>query len=151
LAAVRARTLGLDLGVVAEGGRFADEVLRVTAGRGVDIVLELVGGPYIAEDLACMASRARLVLVGLLAGARCEVDLAVVLRKRLEIRGTVLRARPLEEKIAARNLFDRHLTPLFEKKLLVPVVDRVLPLERASEAHTWVAGNQGYGKTVLSA
>jgi putative PIG3 family NAD(P)H quinone oxidoreductase len=146
----RARELGLDTSVVVEGGRFADEVLRRTAGRGVDVVLELVGGAYLAEDLACMAPRARLILVGLLAGPRCEIDLATVLRKRLEIRGTVLRARPLEEKIAARNLFDRHLAPLFEREALIPIVDRVLPLERAAEAHAWVAGNQGYGKTVLS-
>jgi len=146
----RLRPLGLDAGVVAADGRFADEVLRATAGRGVDVVLELVGGGYLAEDLRCMAPRGRLILVGLMAGARAELDLARVLQRRLELRGTVLRSRPLEEKIAARHLLARHLAPLFERKLLVPIVDRVFPLDRAAEAHAWVAGNRGFGKTVLA-
>jgi NADPH:quinone reductase-like Zn-dependent oxidoreductase len=145
----RARPMGLGESVVVEGGKFAEKVSALTGGRGVDVVLELVGGAYVAEDLACVAPRGRIVVVGLLAGARADVDLSMVLRKRLEIRGTVLRSRPLEEKIEAANVLARHLAPLFATRQLEPVVDRVLPLARAAEAHAYVASNEGFGKVVL--
>src|SRR5262249_18528628 len=92
----RARPLGLDHGIVPDGkGAFAKAVLDATGGRGVDVILELVGGGYMAEDLACAAPLARIALVGLLGGVRADVDLGLVMRKRLRIFGTVLRARPL--------------------------------------------------------
>jgi putative PIG3 family NAD(P)H quinone oxidoreductase len=145
----RARALGLDEGVLAPDGKFADAVLRATGGRGADVVLELVGGGYLGEDLRCAATGARLVLVGLMAGARTEVDLAAVLRKRLALYGTVLRSRPLEEKIAAMRAFARHVVPLVHAGALRPVVDRVLPLAAAAEAHAYVAANDSFGKVVL--
>jgi putative PIG3 family NAD(P)H quinone oxidoreductase len=145
-----ARTLGLDHGVVAADGRFAEGVLAATDGRGADVVLELVGGAYCAEDLRCVSRGGRIVVVGLLAGLRVELDLAMLLSKRLTVRGTVLRARPLEEKIAAMQAFARHVVPLFERGALKPVVDRVLPLERAAEAHEHVGSNRGFGKVVLT-
>ena len=147
----RARALGLDEGVVAEGGRFADAVQKLTAGSGVDVVLELVGGGYVAEDVACAAERARIVLVGLLAGTQApELNLAVLLRKRVSLVGTVLRARPLEEKIAATNSFSRHVVPLVARGVLRPVVEAVLPLERAAEAHERMAKSDLFGKLVLA-
>jgi putative PIG3 family NAD(P)H quinone oxidoreductase len=146
----RARALGMDDGVVVDGAKFAAEVLRHSEGHGVDLVLELVGGGYVAEDLACMAPRGRLVLVGLMAGVRAELDLALLLRKRLELVGTVLRARPLEEKIAATRVFAHHVVPLVARGQLRPVVDRVLPLAAAAEAHAYVASNDGFGKVVLA-
>ena len=103
-----------------------------------------------AEDLRCAAARARIVLVGLMAGSRAELDLPVILHKRLRIFGTVLRARPLEEKITAARALAHHLVPLFERGALEPVVDRVLPLSAAAEAHLHVASNQGFGKVVLT-
>lgn len=147
----RARPLGMNEGIVVDKdkGSFAAQVTELTGGRGVDVVLELVGGAYVVGDLACMAPRGRLVLVGLLAGARADVDLATVLRKRLEIRGTVLRSRPLEEKIDAANLLARHLVPLFASRALEPTIDRVMPLAKAGEAHAYVASNDGFGKVVL--
>ena len=145
----RGRPMGLGEGVVVEGGKFAAIVNERTGGRGVDVVLELVGGGYVTEDLACIAPRGRIVVVGLLAGTRAEVDLGIVLRKRVEIRGTMLRSRPLEEKIEAANVLARHLAPLFATRQLEPVIDRVLPLARAAEAHAYVASNDGFGKLVL--
>ena len=145
----RARALGLDEGVLVSGGSFAAEVRRLTGGVGVEVVLELVGGDYLVEDLGCLASRGRLMLIGLMAGVRTEVDLSVVLRQRLVIRGTVLRSRPLEEKIAAAQVLARHLAPLFSRQLLRPVVDRAFPLAMAAEAHAYVAANRGFGKVVL--
>jgi putative PIG3 family NAD(P)H quinone oxidoreductase len=146
----RARELGLDHGIVPDaGGAFARAVLEATGGRGVDVVLELVGGGYLAEDLLAAAPRARIVLVGLLAGARADLDLGLILRKRLRLFGTVLRARPLEEKIAATQAFDRHVVPLLASGAVRPIVDRVFPLAQAAAAHAYVAGNEVFGKVVL--
>jgi NADPH2:quinone reductase len=147
----RARALGVDEGIVPdEAGHFADAARKATGGRGVDVVLELVGGAYLAEDVACAAPRGRIVLVGLMAGARVDLDLSAVLRKRLVVRGTMLRMRPLEEKIAVAQSFARHVVPLFAAGKLRAVVDDVLPLERAADAHARMASNEGFGKIVLT-
>jgi putative PIG3 family NAD(P)H quinone oxidoreductase len=146
---VRAKELGLKDGLVVEKGAFAKEVLARTGGRGVDVVLELVGGAYVAEDLACLAPRGRIVVVGLMAGTRVDLDLAALMHKRAEIRGTVLRARPLEEKILAAKALERNLVPLFESGALRPVVDRVLPLAQAGDAHRAMQSNETFGKIVL--
>jgi len=147
----RARPFGLDEGVLVEGdGGFADAVVRASGGRGADVVLELVGGRYLAEDLACVAVRGRILLVGLLAGAAVDLPLGLVLRKRVQITGTTLRARPVEEKLAAVQGLARHLVPLFARGALRPVVDRVLPLAEAGAAHAYVASNASFGKVVLA-
>jgi NADPH2:quinone reductase len=88
--------------------------------------------------------------VGLLAGARAELDLRALLNQRVRISGTVLRARPLEEKIEAVQLLARHLVPLFERGKLVPVVHQVLPMARAADAHALVASGNTFGKVVLA-
>jgi NADPH:quinone reductase len=146
----RAKALGLDDAIVPQDGRFADAVMKLTGGVGVDVILELVGGAYVAEDLACVASKGRIALVGIMGGPRVDFDLGTLLRKRAEIRGTMLRSRPLEEKIAATRAFARHVVPLFERGLLRAVVDRVVPLEKAAEAHASMAANEGFGKIVLA-
>lgn len=144
----RAKGLGMDAGVVAEGGRFADQV-RAAHGDGAAVVLELVGGAYVGEDLRCIQTLGRIVLVGLLAGGKTDVDLGLVLRKRVRIMGTVLRARPLEEKIAAVRAFEAQVVPLFSRGVLKPVVDCVMPLADAGKAHERMASNAGFGKIVL--
>ena len=145
----RARSLGLDVGVVAEGGHFAEAVLAAEP-SGADVVLELVGGAYVGESLRCLAPKGRIVVVGLMAGAVSELDLRTLLFKRAEIHGTVLRSRPLEEKIAAARVFARHVVPLVERGALRPVVDAVMPLEKAAEAHVVVGKNETFGKVVLT-
>lgn len=142
--------LGLDAFVLAADGRFADGVLAETGGRGVDLVLELVGGAYVAEDLACTAPLGRIVLVGLMAGARADVDLGLVLRKRLTLRGTVLRSRPIEEKIAVSRAFGQQMLPLFARGALRPIVGSVMSFTRAGEAHALAEKNETFGKLVLS-
>ena len=145
----RARQLGLHVGVLSRDGKFADEVLSASSGRGVDVIVELVGGAYLTEDVACAANGARVVVVGLLAGARADLDLRSVLQKRLSIRGTVLRSRPLEEKIAVMQTFARQVVPLVNKGALRAVVDRTYLLAEAAEAHAHMASNEGFGKLVL--
>jgi putative PIG3 family NAD(P)H quinone oxidoreductase len=147
----KAKELGLAAGFVPEGNppKFADRVRAATGGKGVDVVLELVGGAYVPESLDALAPKGRLVLVGLMAGARADVDLGAVLRKRLRVFGTVLRARPLEEKIAAAQVLARNLAPLVAEGKLRPIVDRVLPLAEAPAAHALMAKNETFGKIVL--
>jgi len=142
----RAKPLGMFAGVVPEGNKFADAVRR----HGEpSVVLELVGGPYVDEDIRTVSVLGRIVLVGLLAGARNELDLGGVLRKRLRIFGTVLRARPLEEKIAAMRSFEAHVVPLLQRGLITPVIDTIMDLDAAAAAHERMASNVGFGKIIL--
>ncbi|HUS27816.1 MAG TPA: NAD(P)H-quinone oxidoreductase [Kofleriaceae bacterium] len=145
----RARELGMDHGIVAEGGKFADAV-RGVASDGVSVILELVGGNYVAEDLRCVATLGRIVLVGLMAGTKGDLDLGLVLRKRARIFGTVLRARPLEEKIAAMRAFEAQVVPLVARGACKPIIDCVMPLADAARAHERMQSNAGFGKIVLT-
>jgi putative PIG3 family NAD(P)H quinone oxidoreductase len=142
----RAKPLGMDAGVVATDGKFADAVKQIGSPH---VVLELVGGGYLDEDLRCVRVQGRIVLVGLMAGIRAEIDLNRMLDRRVRIHGTVLRARPLEQKIAAMRAFEEQVVPLLARKAIVPVVDRVMPLADAGAAHTHMASNESFGKIVL--
>jgi NADPH:quinone reductase len=148
----RARQLGLDHGILVAGNppQFAAEVQRLTEGRGVPLILELVGGPYLAEDLAAVARRGRIVVVGTMGGAAAPLDLGLLLRSRAAVIGTVLRPRPLEEKIAATRAFGREVLPLVSAGKVRPVVDAVLPLDAAREAHARMERNDSFGKLVLA-
>jgi NADPH2:quinone reductase len=145
----RARELGLDRGVLVGAPRFADEVRRLTGGAGADLILDLVGGAYLEENLKAIAPRGRHIVVGLVAGATATIPLGLLLNKRVQLRGTVLRSRPLEEKIAAAQAFARQVVPLFERGLLRPVVDAVLPMTRVREAHQRMEANATFGKVAL--
>jgi NADPH:quinone reductase len=145
----RVRELGLGEGIVVPDGVFAQEVLARTSGRGVDVALELVGGAYVAEDLACLADRGRIIVVGTMGGGRVDLDLGMLMRKRAEVRGTMLRSRPLEEKILVARILERQITPLLESGALHPVIDRVLPIASAAEAHRAMQDNESFGKLVL--
>jgi NADPH:quinone reductase len=145
----RARELGLDVGLLTKGATFAPAVLDATGKAGVDVVLELVGGAYVAEDVRAMAQNGRILLVGLTAGAQGEIDLGMLLRKRVSIKGTVMRARPLEEKIQAAQVLERNLSPWVAKRIVKSVIDRVFPLEEAAAAHEYVAADQSFGKVLL--
>lgn len=144
----RARALGLDAGIVPEGESFATAVKRVDP-AGAAVVLELVGGKYVDEDLRAVRTLGRIVLVGLLAGVRAELDLGLVLRKRVRVLGTVLRARPLEEKLAVMRVFETQVVPMFARGKLAPVIDTIMPLDDAALAHARMASNAGFGKIVL--
>jgi len=133
-----------------ESPRFADRVLELTGGAGVDLVLDLVGGRYTAESLACLAARGRMLLVGTVDGVRSELDLRLALGKRARIIGTVLRARPLEEKMALARAVERHVLPLLARGVYRPVVDRVLPMESIVEAFELLVADGNVGKIVLS-
>jgi NADPH:quinone reductase len=146
----RCRALGMTHGVLPENGKFADAVKRDTHGQGVDVVLDLVGGSYFPETVASCAPRARILLVGLTAGAFAEVPLGLLLRQRLTVIGTALRSRPLEEKIAAAKLLSGPLSSFLREGRIKPIVDRVFPLADAALAHAYVASNESFGKVMLA-
>jgi putative PIG3 family NAD(P)H quinone oxidoreductase len=148
----RARALGMDHGVLVgkEEPRFADEVKRLTGRRGCPLVLDFIGAPYAAENLAALAPGGRIVVIGTMGGAKPTVDLSLLMRARATIVGTVLRPRPLEEKIAASQAFARDVLPLVAAGRVKPVVDAVLPAARVREAHERMERNESFGKIVLA-
>lgn len=146
----RAAALGLTLGIDATREEFAETVLARTGGAGVHAILDLVGGGYLAGDLRALAPLGRLAIVGLVAGSRAELDLGLVLRKRLTLIGTQLRHRPLEEKILAARRLAEHVLPLLVDGRVRPVVDAVLPMTEAAEAHRRLEAGRVFGKLVLA-
>lgn len=146
----QAKTIGLDDGIEVKDAKFAEQVMKLTDGKGVDLVLELTGGAYVEEDIACMAPKGRLIVVGLVAGSKANVNLGKVLSSRLEIKGTTMRRRPLEEKIEVNNVFMKQLLPLFEKGLLKPVIAKTFSLEDVAQAHHFMQADKNFGKVVLT-
>ena len=147
----RAREFGLDEGVAVGGDprAFAEAVRGWTRGAGVDVVLDLVGGPYLAANLDALAPRGRMVFVGTMGGARAELDFGVVMSKRLTIVGTVLRARSAEEKARAVRRFAAEVVPLFGRGRLRPVLDSSYALEDFAAAYGRLESNATFGKVVL--
>ncbi len=146
-----ARSFGLEDGVVV--GTDPEGMIvpagRWTAGRGFDIVCDLVGGAYVAPSIEVLGLKGRLMLIGTVAGPRATIELGRVLGKRLTIRGTVLRARSLEEKILVARAFDRDVMPRLASGELRPSVDSVFPLDRIADAHRRMESNTNIGKLVL--
>jgi putative PIG3 family NAD(P)H quinone oxidoreductase len=147
----KAKALGLDHGILLgkEDPRFADEVRRITGKRGVPVVVDFVGAPYMAENLASLAPRGRLVVVGTMGGPKATVDLGTLMRARGRIIGTVLRPRPLFEKIRATQAFVRDVLPLVATGKVRPVLDRAWPAAQVHEAHEQLEKNDSFGKVVL--
>jgi NADPH:quinone reductase len=145
----RAAELGLDHGVLTGDDGWPQRVLELTGGRGVDVLMDLVGGPYLAGNLRALAVRGRMVVVGTTAGAKAEMDLGQLMRRRASMTGTVLRARPVEEKIALARDFTEAVVPLLEAGKLKPVVDRFYRPGEIQEAHRRLGDNDTFGKLVI--
>lgn len=143
------KAYGLDVGILVRDGHFTDEVRKHTDGRGVDVILDAVGGQYLGENVESLAPQGMMVMLGLMGGAMGELPLGQVLARRLTVRGSVMRARPLEEKIATAQGFRRAVMPLFAAGALRPVVDAVLPMGDVAEAHARMERNETLGKIVL--
>lgn len=142
--------LGYEAVLDPDDPRLAETIRQRTGGRGVDVVVDFLGRAAWAVNVDALAPQGRLVLVGTLTGSKVEADLSALMRKRLTVVGTVLRSRPLEEKIALVQAFSRTILPLLASGRLVPVVDRVLPLEEAPAAHAVMERNENFGKIVLT-
>jgi NADPH2:quinone reductase len=128
---------------------FTAVVKELTGGKGVDVVLDMVGGDYVKREVACLADDGRIVLIALLGGARAEVDLGQVLRRRLTITGSTLRPRPVAFKAQiARELRER-VWPLIEAGTIRPVIHQVFPLAQAAQAHALMESSAHVGKIML--
>jgi putative PIG3 family NAD(P)H quinone oxidoreductase len=145
----RGLALGAQVGINYKTEDFAAHINAVTQQQGVDLILDCVGGKYLDKNLSLLRVKGRLVLIGLLGGAKAEIDLAPVLRKRLRVIGSVLRSRSLMEKIAITQAFKERILPLFVSQQIHPVIDTVYPLSEANKAHEHVAANKNFGKVVL--
>ena len=143
------RALGADLVVDYGADDFVPAVLEWTGGVGVDVVLDVVGGDYADRNLEAVRSQGRVIQVGLMGSGRAEIDLGTVLRKRITLQGTVLRSRPLEEKIAVTRQFARELLPRFDDGTLSPVIDSRYPIVEVAEAHRHMEANANVGKIML--
>ena len=147
----QAKSVGLEAGLVLRDNfdDLATAAEKWTAGKGINVLLDLVGGPYVKASQKAMAQKGRMILVGTVAGGSYELDARYVMSKRLQIRGTVLRARSLEEKIAATRLFVAEVVPLLARGVLRPNVDSVFPLAEIDKAHQRLESNETFGKVVV--
>ncbi|MGH7604583.1 MAG: NAD(P)H-quinone oxidoreductase [Gemmatimonadaceae bacterium] len=145
----RAKLLGLDVAINAENADWAEQIEQAIGVETIHAILDLVGATYLDGNLRVIAPLGRMVVVGLGSGATAQLNMGVLLRKRLTIVGTVLRARPLEEKIALAREFDAKVVPLFEAGQLKPVVDRVFAFSEIRAAHDLMEANATFGKIVL--
>jgi len=147
----RAREYGMEDGFVVRDN--FDHLLaameQLTRGQGVNVMLDLVGGPYLKACQKLMAVKGRILLVGTVGGGSYEIESRYMLSKRLQIRGTVLRARTLEEKIAATRAFAAEVVPLLAGGILRPAIDSKFPLDEIADAHRRLDSNQSIGKVVI--
>ena len=145
----QAKELGLDVGIHSNAEDFADAVCRQTNGKGGDLVIDLLGGVALTGNITALTTCGRLVLVGLLGGGSASIDLTTLMRKRIRIIATTLRARPLEEKILVTRAFAERVVPWLERGLVRPIVDRVFALDDIRAAQTRLESNHGFGKVIL--
>jgi NADPH2:quinone reductase len=146
----RAHEMGLEIGIDTGKEDLAEAVNQATYGSGVHAVLDLVGGKLLEASLRVVALRGRVVVVGTTGGAKVEVDLGLLLRRRIHLFGTVLRSRPLEEKIALAREFSNAVLPLISSARIRPVVDSVFPMDAIRKAHERMEENASFGKIVLT-
>jgi putative PIG3 family NAD(P)H quinone oxidoreductase len=141
------------LGALAINYKTADFVQVVrerTSGRGVDVVIDVVGGDYVQRNIECLAMNGRLLQIGLLGNARAQINLGPLMQRRLTLTGSTLRTRTVEEKGAIARELEAKVWPLLAAGRVAPVIDRVLPLAQASEAHRLLEAGEIIGKVVLS-
>lgn len=145
----RCRELGADVLVNYRDEDFVERVRSATDGRGADVVLDVIGAKYLQRNVDVLAANGRLVVIGLQGGARAELDLGLLLRKRAAVLATALRARPPEEKAAIVASVRENVWPLVASGSVRPVVDRVLPMSEAAEAHRVLESGDNVGKVLL--
>jgi len=144
------RTLGADVVVDYGTQDFVAEVATATGGAGVDVILDVIGGDYVERNIASLAVKGHIIQVGVMAGKPVPFNVGLLLGKRASITGTVLRARPLEEKIAISQRFASEMLPLFSTGQLKPVIDSVYAFADIASAQEYMASNGNVGKIVIT-
>ncbi|MGF1562853.1 MAG: NAD(P)H-quinone oxidoreductase [Geminicoccaceae bacterium] len=141
--------LGADLAIRYKDDDFVAAVQAATDKRGVDVILDHIGGAYLAKNIDCLATYGRLVIIGLLGGAKAELPIGKLMIKRQRVIGSVLRARPVAEKARLTADFSANVLPLFDAGRLKPVIHTVMPLDDVRAAHDLVEANANIGKVIL--
>lgn len=141
--------LGADHAVNYKTEDFAEAVQRLTAGKGADVILDMVAGPYVARELTCLADDGRLVIIAVQGGVKSEIDAGAVLRRRLTITGSTLRPRPVAFKAAIAAALRHKVWPLLEAGRVRPVIHRVFAAADAAQAHALMESSTHVGKIVL--
>ena len=142
--------LGADHAINYRSHDFAAEALRLTGGRGVDVVLDMVAGDYVAREVSCLAEDGRLVIIAVQGGVKAQFDAGLVLRRRLVITGSTLRPRPVAFKTAIAKALHERVWPLLATGSVKPVIHSTWPAAQAAQAHALMESNQHVGKIVLT-
>jgi putative PIG3 family NAD(P)H quinone oxidoreductase len=143
------KDLGADVVVDYGSQDFVEEVHKATNGKGVDVVLDVIGGEYVERNIASLAVKGHIIQVGVMAGKPMPFNVGLLLGKRASITGTVLRARPLDEKIAITQRFVVEMLPLFDTGALKPVIDSSYSMADVAKGHEFMATNGNVGKIVI--
>lgn len=147
--AARCAELGADVAVDHRRQDFVEEVLKATGGRGADVVLDLLGGGALGDNVRALARGGRLVVIGMQQGRRGELDLSALLARRGTVTGTLLRSRPPEEKARIVAETEQHLWPLFASGQVRPVIHARIPFSEAQSAHDLLESGEAFGKVLL--
>lgn len=148
--AAACRALGADHAIDYKTQDFVAEVLRLTGGKGADVVLDMVAGDYIGRDVKCLAEDGRIVIIAVQGGAQSTVDSSLVLRRRLTITGSTLRPRPVEFKAQIASSLRKTAWPWLESGVVKPVIYKVFPAAEAAKSHELMESNRHIGKLVLA-
>jgi putative PIG3 family NAD(P)H quinone oxidoreductase len=143
------KSLGVNSAINYKNGDFADLINQQTSGVGAHVVLDFIGAPYWEQHAKCLAHGGRCIVIGVMGGAQAQVNFGQLLFKRHQIKGLVMRTRPLLDKIAMTQVFIRESLPLLGSGHLKPVIDGVYSLDRAGEAHQRMESNANVGKIIL--
>ncbi len=143
------KALGATAGIHYKTEDFVAEVEHLTAGAGVDVVLDFIGAPYFEKNLSILKTGGRLLQVGLIGGSSTEINLGTVMRNRLQLIGSVMRPQSLAEKIAITQRFTERWLPELKQGTLRPIIDAVFPLAEAQQAHAYMEANRNFGKIIL--
>jgi putative PIG3 family NAD(P)H quinone oxidoreductase len=142
-----AKELGLDVGLSDQN--FAAEVNNLTKGEGVHVVIDFIGAPYMEQNLQALAMWGRLVFLATMGGVQANVNIGMLMGKRLSMRGVTMRTRTLAEKLAVTHRFAEGVLPLLASGKVKPIIEQVYPLEEISEAHRVMGENKNFGKLVV--
>lgn len=143
------KSLGAIGGINYKQSDFVAEIERLTDGEGVDVVLDFIGAPYLQRNLQILKTKGRLLQVGLMGGSTTEIDLGMVMRKRLQVIGSVMRPQSLQEKIAITQRFEQRWLPELKSAKLRPIIDSVYLIAEARQAHEYMEANRNFGKIIL--
>lgn len=145
----RVKALGVDHVIDYQQQSFADEIKALTGGKGVDVILDHIGGPYHQANMQSLALGGTLMQIGVSQGVKAEINLALMMVKRQRIIGSVLRSRPIVEKAQIIEQFEQTVLPLFANQTIQPLISNVFPLSEAVKAHQMMESSQHFGKIVL--